>query len=89
MTSVRLVGTDLRHVRIGGEKDPAGQKALIVRLHRPGRRLARAMARGGVVKMVTVAREGSQRWASFNVRIVLSPPAQPSRRQREAGTVGV
>ncbi|MFE7579588.1 RNA-guided endonuclease InsQ/TnpB family protein [Streptomyces sp. NPDC057521] len=89
MTSVRLVGTDLRHVRIGGEKDPAGQRALIVRLHRPARRLARAIARGGVVKMVTVAREGSQWWASFNVRIALPPPARPSRRQKEAGTVGV
>ncbi|MEU2026156.1 transposase [Streptomyces sp. NPDC016469] len=89
MTSVRLVGTDLRHVRIGGEKDPAGQKALIVRLHRPARRLARVIARGGVVKMVTVAREGSQWWASFNVRVPVPPPARPSRRQKEAGAVGV
>ncbi|MFD5787096.1 hypothetical protein ACFWH1_10835 [Streptomyces sp. NPDC127037] len=89
MTSVRLVASDLRHVRIGGEKDRAGQRALIVRLHRPARRLARVIARGGVVKMVTVAREGSQWWASFNVRIDLPAPVQPSRRQKGAGTVGV
>ncbi|WLQ38384.1 transposase (plasmid) [Streptomyces castrisilvae] len=89
MTSVRLVASDLRHVRIGGERDPAGQRALIVRLHRPARRLAREIARGGVVKMVTVAREGSQWWVSFNVRIALPPPARLSRRQKEAGTVGV
>ncbi|MFG2600750.1 RNA-guided endonuclease InsQ/TnpB family protein [Streptomyces sp. NPDC048462] len=89
MSSVRLVATDLRHVRIGGEKDPAGQQALVVRLHRPARRLARVMAAGGVVKMVTVAREGDQWWASFNVRIAAPAPALPTRRQRDAGTVGV
>lgn len=90
MTSVRLVSSDLRHIRIGGEKDPAGQRAVIMRLHRPARRLARAIARGGgVVKTVTVAREGSQWWASFNVRIAAPPPARPSRRQQDAGTVGV
>lgn len=89
MTSVRLVTTDLRHIRIGGEKEPAGQRALIVRLHRPARRLARAIARGGVVKTVTIAREGSQWWAAFNMRIATPPPVTPTRRQREAGAVGV
>ncbi|MFF4283178.1 RNA-guided endonuclease InsQ/TnpB family protein [Streptomyces kronopolitis] len=87
--SVRLVSEDLRHVRIGGERDPYGQRSFVVRLHRPARRLARLLARGGVTKSVTVAREGHRWFAAFNVRVPAPPAVRATRRQREAGTVGV
>ncbi|MEJ8631954.1 transposase [Streptomyces sp. MS2.AVA.5] len=87
MFSVRLVAEDLRHVRIGGER--GGQPAFTVRLHRPARRLARLLARGGVTKSVTIARDGHRWSASFNVRIAARPAARPSRRQQEAGWIGV
>lgn len=89
MFSVRLSTTDLRHVRIGGERNPAGQKAFDVRLHRPARPLARLLAQGGVTKSVTISREGLRWYASFNVRMPATAPASPTRRQRENGTVGV
>ncbi|MER7200170.1 hypothetical protein CG723_45330 [Streptomyces sp. CB01635] len=60
-----------------------------VRLHRPARRLARLLARGGEVKSVTIAREGRAWFASFTVRIPAAEPVRASRRQRSAGTVGV
>lgn len=60
-----------------------------MRLHRPARRLARVVAAGGVVKMVTIARDGHQWWASFNVRIAVPAAARPTRRQQDAGMVGV
>ncbi|MFI9029902.1 RNA-guided endonuclease InsQ/TnpB family protein [Streptomyces sp. NPDC053560] len=89
MTSVRLVSSDLRHVRIGGEKDPQGQRAFTVRLHRPAYRLARLLARGGQAKMVTIARDGHRWFAAFSVRIPAPASARPSRRQVQNGTVGV
>lgn len=89
MSSVRLEPGGLRHVRIGGEKVPGGQKSFVVRLHRPARPLARLLKAGGVVKMVTIAREGHRWFAAFNVRIPAPAPARPTRRQRAGGTVGV
>ncbi|MET9499546.1 transposase [Streptomyces sp. NPDC006552] len=89
MFSVRLMPGSLRHVRIGGEKEPGGQKAFVVRLHRPARLLSRALARGGVTKSVTITREGHRWFAAFNVRIAAPDPVPPTRRQRQAGTVGV
>ncbi|MGW5782091.1 RNA-guided endonuclease InsQ/TnpB family protein [Streptomyces sp. NPDC003863] len=85
MFAVRLVEQDLRHVRIGGGD---GQPAFTVRLHRPARRLVRLLARGGETKSVTIAREGHRWVAAFNVRVPVGPAPRPSRRQREAGTVG-
>ncbi|MFF6888725.1 RNA-guided endonuclease InsQ/TnpB family protein [Streptomyces sp. NPDC012421] len=87
MVGIRLVEQDLRHVRIGGER--GGQPAFTVRLHRPARRLARLLARGGETKMVTVAREGHRWFVAFNVRVPAGPAPRASRRQRAAGTVGV
>ncbi|MEU8764822.1 transposase [Streptomyces sp. NPDC048659] len=87
MFSIRLVSDDLRHVRIGGER--GGQPAFTVRLHRSARRLALLLARGGQTKSVTVAREGHRWMVAFNVRVPAGPPPRATRRQREAGTVGV
>ncbi|WP_328374653.1 transposase [Streptomyces sp. NBC_01020] len=41
------------------------------------------------MKMVTIARDGHQWWASFNVRIAVPAAARPTRRQQDAGMVGV
>lgn len=89
MPAVRLVPEDLRHIRIGGEQRPGGQKAFRVRLHRPAYRLARLLQRGGEVKMVTISRSGPRWFAAFNVRLPAPPAAVATRAQRERGTVGV
>ncbi|MFQ6147472.1 RNA-guided endonuclease InsQ/TnpB family protein [Streptomyces seoulensis] len=89
MFSVKLVPGSLRHVRIGGEQAPGGQKAFVVRLHRTARPLARLLERGGVTKSVTVAREGHRWFAAFNVRMPAPAPPAPTRRQKTAGTVRV
>lgn len=89
--SIRLDGyRRLRMPRVGS-----------VRLHDSGKRLSRALARGGVVQSVTVSR-GGDRW--YAVVLVNEPdttpgretqgndgtgPPGPSRAQQAAGSVGV
>ncbi|MFH8485310.1 RNA-guided endonuclease InsQ/TnpB family protein [Streptomyces longisporoflavus] len=89
MPGVGLVPENLRHIRIGGERRPGGQKAFRVRLHRPAYRLARLLQRGGEVQMVTISRSGPRWFAAFNVRLPATPAAVATRAQRERGTVGV
>lgn len=73
---------------------PDGYRRLImprlgsVRVHESAKRLCRAIARGGVVQSVTVSRGGHRWYASVLVREPFdAPPA--SKRQQQAGTVGV
>ncbi|MFE1383464.1 RNA-guided endonuclease InsQ/TnpB family protein [Streptomyces sp. NPDC058740] len=61
-----------------------------VRLHDSGKRLGRLVDRGGaVVQSVTVSRAGHRWYASVLCKVTMPVPEQPSRRQRERGTVGV
>lgn len=72
-----------------------------IRLHESGKRLHRALARGGVVQSVTVARGGTRWYASVLVAEPdstpgretqgggTSGPAGPSQAQHKAGTVGI
>lgn len=59
-----------------------------IRLHESGKRLARTLARGGLVQSVTVAR-GGHRWYASVLVAETCQPAGPTRRQQQAGTVGV
>ena len=74
---------------------PDGYRRLIVprlgsiRLHATAKPLCRAIGRGAVIQSVTIARGGHRWYASVLVK-VLHPARQVStRRQAEAGTVGV
>ncbi|GGR63994.1 RNA-guided endonuclease InsQ/TnpB family protein [Streptomyces roseolus] len=61
-----------------------------VRLHDSGKRLGRLVDRGlAVVQSVTVSRAGHRWYASVLCKVTMTVPEQPSRRQRERGTVGV
>ncbi|MFF6794336.1 RNA-guided endonuclease InsQ/TnpB family protein [Streptomyces filamentosus] len=61
-----------------------------VRLHDSGKRLGRLVDRGlAVVQSVTVSRAGHRWYASVLCKVTMTVPDQPSRRQRERGTVGV
>ncbi|MFJ7069735.1 IS607 family element RNA-guided endonuclease TnpB [Streptomyces sp. NPDC101115] len=61
-----------------------------VRLHDSGKRLGRLVDRGGaVVQSVSVSRAGHRWYASVLCKVTVTVPEQPSRRQRERGTVGV
>ena len=60
-----------------------------VRLHDSGKQLARLVERGqAVVKSVTIAR-GGHRWYASVLCEVRQPAAVPTRRQKDAGIVGV
>ncbi|MFJ4902969.1 RNA-guided endonuclease TnpB family protein [Streptomyces sp. NPDC088727] len=61
-----------------------------VRLHESAKRLGRMIDRGhAVVQSVTVSRGGSRWYASVLCKVTVDLPEKPTRRQREAGTVGV
>lgn len=65
-----------------------------IRLHESGKRMARALARGGVVQSVTISRGGHRWYASVLVSEPDITPGRetqvgPSPRQRAAGPVGV
>ncbi|MFV8142164.1 RNA-guided endonuclease InsQ/TnpB family protein [Mycolicibacterium senegalense] len=53
------------------------------------KRLRRAIARGAVIQSVTISRGGHRWYASVLVKAVGHVPASASRRQRDAGTIGV
>lgn len=73
---------------------PDGYRRLImprigsVRLHESAKRLCRMLDRGGVVQSVTVSRGGNRWYASVLVKEPFEAP-EPTRRQVDAGTVGV
>ncbi|GAA0924807.1 RNA-guided endonuclease TnpB family protein [Streptomyces thermoalcalitolerans] len=76
-----------RRIRIPGG---GGQPAFTVRLHKTARALARKVDAGkAVITSMTVAREGHRWYASVVARVQHTPPAGPTRRQREAGRIGV
>ncbi|MFB8352929.1 RNA-guided endonuclease TnpB family protein [Streptomyces niveus] len=60
-----------------------------VRLHDTAKPLARLMNRGATVKSVTVSRSGTRWYASVLVSVLQNVPERATRRQRQAGTVGV
>ncbi|MCX5355613.1 RNA-guided endonuclease TnpB family protein [Streptomyces mirabilis] len=61
-----------------------------VRLHNSAKRLARLVGRGhAVVQSVTISRAGNRWYASVLACVTQDIPDRPSRRQNQAGTVGV
>lgn len=61
-----------------------------VRIHDSGKDLARLVERGeAVVQSVTVSRQGHRWYASVLAAVTMDVPDQPTRAQRERGTVGV
>lgn len=60
-----------------------------IRIHDSTKRLVRALDRGAVVQSVTISRGGDRWYASILVKAPAGEVALPTRRQREAGTVGV
>ncbi|MFH9959063.1 RNA-guided endonuclease InsQ/TnpB family protein [Streptomyces roseolus] len=61
-----------------------------VRLHDSGKRLSRLVdRRHAIVQSVTVSRAGHRWYASVLCKVTMTVPEQPSKRQRERGTVGV
>lgn len=61
-----------------------------VRMHDTGKRLARLIERGhAVVQSVTVSRAGGRWYASVLTAVRQDLPDRPTRRQQQAGTIGV
>lgn len=60
-----------------------------LRTHDSTKALRRAIDRGAVVQSVTISRGGHRWYASILVKVSGAVAAQPSRAQRQAGTVGV
>lgn len=61
-----------------------------VRIHGTGKHLARLVERGdAVIQSVTISREGHRWYASILAKVTMDIPDQPTRAQRERGTVGV
>jgi putative transposase len=60
-----------------------------LRVHGSTKRLKRALARGAVITSVTISRGGNRWYASVLVKTPNPVGAKPTRRQREAGRVGI
>lgn len=60
-----------------------------LRVHDSTKRLRRAITRGAVIQSVTISRGGHRWYASVLVKTVNPVSASASRRQHDAGTVGV
>ena len=73
----------------------AGYRRVVVprlgslRVHNSTNRLRRALDRGAVIQSVTISRAGHRWYASILVKVENPVPPITTRRQREAGTVGV
>ncbi|MGW6742867.1 RNA-guided endonuclease InsQ/TnpB family protein [Streptomyces sp. NPDC055025] len=75
---------------------PEGYRRLLlprlgsVRIHCSAKRLARLIRRGhATVQSVTISRAGTRWYASVLTKVTQEIPERPTRRQRQAGTVGV
>ncbi len=84
-TAVRFAG--YRRLWIGGG---GGQAAFTVRLHEPARRLVRLLDAGQArILRATIARDGHRWFAAVVVEEIAVLPNRPTRRQANAGRVGV
>ncbi len=83
------------HVQNPGIRPDSGYRRIIVprlgslRVHDSTKRLCRALDRGAVIQSVTISRGGHRWYASILIKTHTAEPAEPTRRQRAAGTVGV
>lgn len=60
-----------------------------VRVHQNTKRLRRMIGRGGIVKSARCTSRGSRWYLTLVVSMPAPPPAEPTKAQRAAGTVGV
>lgn len=84
--SFRLYGT----IRLASYRRLYIPKIKEIRIHGTGKHLARLVERGdAVIQSVTISREGHRWYASILAKVTMDIPDQPTRAQRERGTVGV